>query len=193
MRAVYCQGPQRYLFPARLRNRERKASKRAIQPVASSWNLVRRQGIGNGIVYRRQRLQVCEDGLQVLVSHIAIPVPGHRRKNGTSGSLMFPGPKRSHEHLLSPASKTCGFIGCEIHCEADAPRPHPRAKMIVHDSQVFIRRNNARRDWRQLLRRRVPRELLSHIVFGSVGPKYLWSMTVVATTYGYKIFAALDG
>src|SRR5437588_3379478 len=100
MPAGCCQALQRYLFPARSRNRERKASSRTIKQVASSWNFVRGQGIGNRIIDRRQRLQVCEDRLQILVSHIAVPVPGHRRKNGTAGSLVFTRPKRGDEHLL---------------------------------------------------------------------------------------------
>src|SRR5947208_4587421 len=76
-----CRGAVGYLFPALPRNPKERLRLRAIQLAVSSRDLVRWKRIGNGIIDGRQGLQIREYRLQILICHVAIPIPGHRRKN----------------------------------------------------------------------------------------------------------------
>src|SRR5262245_58767820 len=94
-------------------------------------NFIWRKRLRNRVLDGRQRLQISEDCLQIVICHIAIPNPRHWRKNWPSGTLMLAGAKGIDEHLLCPASQSCFFVRCEIHREADAPWSRPSAEMVV--------------------------------------------------------------
>src|SRR5206468_7797789 len=117
----------------------------------------------------------------IVISHISIPIPWHRRKDRSAGPLMFAGSKRTDKHLLRPASESRLFIWRKVHGEADAPRSCPRAEMVVRHSQPFAWRDKFGRNRRHLFGRRVAGQFSRHIWFRSIWPQFFRSMTIIAS------------
>src|SRR5262245_41050480 len=147
----------------------------------SSRYFIRWRGVWNTVADRRQRLKVSINRLQVLVSHIFVPIPGHGGKNGTASSLMFSVPKGVDKHLLRPASDTCGLVRCQVHGIADPPGSYPGCEVSIGKSPIAVLPEEFRRNRRKLVTRGMPGKFPRHVGVRAIGCEVFRCMTVITS------------
>ncbi len=150
-----------------------------------AWRLIGRRSIPD----RRHAPQVGEDGFQIVVAHLAVPRPRHRRLNRARLAHVLAGAQRLHEHLLVPAAETRIDIGRQVHRERDAPRSRKRGIRCRSRPGKRRREGRRRRDAHGL---RVPGQHARHIRLRPVCAHLEGRVAISARAYGREITAALD-
>src|SRR5262249_13667676 len=107
----------------------------------------RRNRIGYGVVDRRQRLEEREDGLEILIGHLSVVLPRHRRQQRTAFALVLAVAAGLEEHILSPAAEAGRPVPGQVSGEADAPWADPLRQMVVGNTAPLVRCDEPGRNW----------------------------------------------